>query len=142
LGLAQCRIEEGRVPDAVPLIERVLSREPTSNLAVALRGRAAMEGGDAAGAERWLRQAVQAEPSDAEALHLLVQCLRAQRKDEEAGRLAKRLESLQQDLRRLTELIRLIGPQLTDPGPCYEAGVIALRIGRTQQGLHLLEEAL
>lgn len=142
LGLAECRIDTGRVPDAVPLIDRVLSREPTSNLAVALRGRAAMEGGDPAAAERWLRQAVQAEPADAEALHLLVLSLRAQRKDEEAGRLARRLEALQQDLRRLTELTRTISPQLKDSGPCYEAGVIALRIGRTQQGLNLFEEAL
>jgi Tfp pilus assembly protein PilF len=142
LGLAQSRIEEGRLPDAVPLIERVLSREPTSNLAMSLRGRAAMEGGDPAGAERWLRRVVQAEPGDAEALHLLVVSLRAQRKDAEADQLARRLESLQKDLRRLTELMRMIGPQLADAGPCYEAGVIALRIGRTQQGLNLLEDAL
>jgi Flp pilus assembly protein TadD len=52
------------------------------------------------------------------------------------------LESLQKDLRRLTELIRMISPQLADAGPCHEAGVIALRIGRTQQGLHLFQEAL
>jgi tetratricopeptide (TPR) repeat protein len=142
LGLAECRIDRGRVPDAVPLIERVLAREPTSNLAMALRGRAAIEAGDPAAAERWLRQAVHAEPADAEALHHLILSLRAQRKDEEAGRLAKRLDSLQQDLRRLTELTRLIGLQLTDPGPCYEAGVIDLRLGRTQQGLNLLGEAL
>ena len=142
LGLAQCRIEGGRVQDAVPLIERVLTREPTSNLAMSLRGRAAMEGGDPAGAERWLRQAFRAEPGDAEALHLLVLSLRAQKKDEEAGQFAGRLEALQKDLRRLTELTRMIGPQLAEAGPCYEAGVIALRIGRTQQGLNLLQDAL
>jgi len=142
LGLAQCRIDAGRVTESVPLIDRVLAREPTSSLAMALRGQAAMEGGDPAAAERWLRQAVQAAPADAEALHHLVQCLRVQRKDEEAAQLARRLETLQQDLRRLTELTRLIGPQLTDPGPCYEAGVIALRIGRTQQGLNLFGDAL
>lgn len=142
LGLAQCQIESGRAPDAVPLIERVLARHPTSNLAMSLSGRAAMEGGDPAAAERWLRRAVEVEPADAEALHLLVLALRAQRKDEEAGRLAGRLEALQQDLRRLTELMRMIGPQLADAGPVREAGVIALRIGRTQQGLNLLQDAL
>src|SRR5205823_13481724 len=63
-------------------------------------------------------------------------------KDEEANRLARRLEALQQDLRRLTELLRAIVPELADAGPCHEAGVIALRLGRTQQGLNLLQDAL
>lgn len=142
LGLAQCRIESGRAADAVPLIERALKRDPASNLAMALRGRAAMEVGDSAGAERWLRSAVQAEPGDAEALHVLILALRAQRKDEEAAQLARRLDDLQRDLRRLTDLMRMIGPQLADAGPCCEAGVIALRVGRTKQGLNLLEDAL
>jgi Tfp pilus assembly protein PilF len=142
LGLAQCHIEGGRAAEALPLIERVLARAPTSNLAMALRGRAAMDAGDAAGAERWLRDAVRAEPGDAEALHHLITCLRAQKKDDEAGQLARRLETLQEDIRRLTELMRAIGPQIADAGPCHEAGVIALRIGRTQQGLNLLQDAL
>jgi Tfp pilus assembly protein PilF len=142
LGLAQCRLEEGRVAEAESLIERVLNRDPTSNLAVSLRGRAAMQRNDPASAEPALRQAVRAEPGDAEALHLLVLCLRAQRKDGEADELGRQLDSLRKDLRRLTELMRMIGPALTDAAPCHEAGVIALRIGRTQQGLNLLHDAL
>lgn len=142
LGMAQCRIEGGRVAEAVTLIELVLSREPTSNLAKRLRGQAAMESNDPAAAEHWLRLVNDAEPGDAEALHLLVLSLRAQRKDVEAGQFARKLESLQQDLRRLTELIRMIGPQSADAGPSFEAGVIALRIGRTQQGLNLMQDAL
>jgi len=142
LGLAQCRIESGRAADAVPLIEHALSRDPTSSLAMALQGRAAMDRGDAAAAERWLRQAVESDPGDAEALHVLILALRAQRKDDEAAQLARRLDDLQRDLRRLTDLMRMIGPQLADAGPCCEAGVIALRVGRTRQGLNLLEDAL
>ncbi len=142
LGLAQCRIEGGQAKEALPLIERARSREPNSTLALSLLGKAAMESGDPAGAETWLRQVVKAEPSDSEALYQLTLALRAQRKVEEAAQLARRLETLQQDLRRLTELTRLIGPQLADAGPCIEAGVISLRIGRTQQGLNLLQDAL
>jgi tetratricopeptide (TPR) repeat protein len=142
LGLAQCRVEAGRAGEAVPMLDRVLARDPSSALAAALRGRAAMEGGDPAGAERWLRQAVRADAGDAESLHLLVQCLRAQRRDAEAEPLAARLESLQKDLRRLAELVRTITPQLADAAPCHEAGVIALRVGRAKQGAGLLQEAL
>lgn len=142
LGLAECHIELGRPRDAVPPIDRVLARDPASTLALSLRGRAAMAGGDPAGAEAWLRRAVRADPGEPEALHLLVLALRAQRKDAEAVPLARRLEALQQDLRRLTELTRLIGPQLADPGPCHEAGVIALRVGHTNQALSLFQDAL
>jgi Tfp pilus assembly protein PilF len=142
LGLAQCHLEAGRAADAEPLIDRALGRDPASGAALALRGRAAMAAGDPATAEHWLRQAVRAEPADAEALHHLVLALRAQRKDDEARERAARLEALQQDLRRLSELMRLIGPQLADAGPVHEAGVIALRLGRTQQGLNLLADAL
>lgn len=142
LGLAQCRIDEGRAADAVPLIERVLGREPTSEPAAALRGRTALETGDAAGAEPWLRRAVQAGPDDAEALHLLVRALRAQRKDAEADELTRKLEDLRNDLKRLTELLRTIGPRLAEAGPCHEAGLIALRIGRERQGVNLLNDAL
>ncbi|MBX9579269.1 MAG: tetratricopeptide repeat protein, partial [Gemmataceae bacterium] len=142
LGLAECRIEAGRAAEAVPLIDRVLARDPGSNLGMALRGRAALDGGDFPTAEGWLRRAVAAEPADAESLNLLVAALRAQGKAGEADPLARRLEALQQDLRRLLELTRMIGPHLTDPGPCHEAGVIALRVGRTKQGLNLLDEAL
>jgi len=142
VGLARCRVEAGRVADAVPLIDRALAHDPDSPVALALRGRAALDAGDPAAAEPWLRRATRAEPADAEALHLLVLALRAQGKDGEAGRLATRLEALRQDLRRLTELMRQIGPPPGDGGPCHEAGVIALRIGRTRQGLNLLDEAL
>ena len=142
LGLAQCRIDGGQFEEALPSIDRVLHLHPSSNLAMALRGRVAMEGGDPAGAEKWLRQAFTAEPSDAETLYLLIRCLRSENKNEEADLLAGRLEALQKDLRQLTELLRQIGPRLADAGPCCEAGVIALRIGRTQQGLNLLQDGL
>ena len=142
LGLARCRIEEGRATEAPALIARAVARDPKAPRATSLRGRAAMETGDLVGAERWLREAARAEPSDAEALHLLVLCLRAQRKGAEADQLAGRLEGLQKDLRRLTELMRTITPRLADAEPCHEAGVIALRLGRTQQGENLLNDAL
>lgn len=142
LGLARCRIEQGRANEAVPLLERVLNHEPDSIAAQYLRGKAAMELRDASGAEGWLRRAFRTDPNDAEILHLLVLCLRAQGKNAEADTLGSQLENLQRDLRRLAELRRLITPKLADSEPCHEAGVIALRLGRTKEGINLLHEAL
>ncbi len=142
LGLARCRIEAGRAAAAVPLIERAERKGPAVSVVGVLRGRVLMEANDAAGAERWLRDAVRADPGDPEALYQLVACLRAQGKGTEAEPLAARLEEVRRDLRRLTELLKLIGPALADAGPCHEAGVIALRLGRARQGVNLLADAL
>ncbi len=142
VGLARCRLDEGRADQAVPLLDRAEARDPASVAVVYLRGKAALQRGDPVAAEGRLRLVVRAEPSDGEALHVLVLCLRAQRKDAEADELARRLEALQQDLRRFGDLLRLITPQLADAGPCHEAGVIALRVGRAKEGVNLLREAL
>lgn len=142
LGLAQCKLETGKAQEAAPLIERVLRRQPDSVPAIGLRGRLALENGDATGAEEWLRRAVQAEPANAESLHLLVTSLRTQRKDGEADKLAPKLESLKKDLSRLSDLETKIGLGVNEAGLWHEAGLIALRIGRTEHGLSLLQEAL
>ena len=82
-----------------------------------------MEAGDPAGAERWLRPAVAAEPADAEALHLLVLALRAHGRTRRRTELAGRLEALQQDLRRLTELMRPDRPRpRPTPAPATRPG--------------------
>jgi tetratricopeptide (TPR) repeat protein len=140
--LARCHIEAGRAADAVPLAERVLAREPDTTPARVLRGRAALELRDYATAETHLRAATRAAPSDSDALALLVRALREQAKDAEAADLAAKLAALEKDLRRLTDLMRQIGPNAPDAGPCHEAGVLALKLGREKQGLNYLADAL
>ena len=142
LGLAECLAAEANGPQAGELVDKVLALNPQSNLAMGLKGKILLEGGDGAAAEPYLRKAWLAESADVEALHGLVRALRIQGKGSEAAELEKKLETLQRDLKRLNELMRLIGPQTPDLGPCLEAAEIALRVGRTEQGLNLLEDAL
>jgi tetratricopeptide (TPR) repeat protein len=142
LGLAACRIEQGESEEAVPLLERVLANEPTPARGLFLRGKAALELRDAAGAQHWLAQAVRQAPDDPEALHQLILTLRTQGEDAEADQLAPRLEALRQDLARLNELTRTIARNPDDARPRYEAGVVALRLGRTDEGVRWLESAL
>ncbi len=141
-GLAAFRIEQGQPADAVPLLDRALAAEPTSAQGLFLRGKAALELDDRAGAERWLRQAVRSAPDDTEALYLLVQCLRGQGRESEARTLAARLEELRKDMRRLGELTRAVARQPDDIRLRCEAGVLALRVGRPDDGLRRLEGAL
>lgn len=142
LGLARALIEQGQFSESATLVDRALVRNPGSSLAKSLKGRVEMEKGDARAAEPLLRETFAADPTDAESLHLLIRALRSQGKTQEADELDKRLTILRDDLKRLSDLLRKIGVVETDLGPRLEAAEIALRIGRKDQGMNLLEEAL
>ena len=142
LGLAGCRVEQGRTGEAVPLLDRVLERNPFSYTGLYLRGKAALEQGDPVAAEDWLRRAVGEQPNEVEALHHLVSSLRAQRKDAEVDSLARRLDELRADLDRFEKALGMSSARPADAAPTREAGVIALRLGRTAEGLNLLRDSL
>jgi tetratricopeptide (TPR) repeat protein len=141
LGFAECLLDLSRADEATPLIDRALARDPNSPRALYLHGRAVLPR-DPTGAEKALRRVVTSDPGDAEALYLLVQSLRAQGKDPEADQLGGRLEALRKDLDRLGEVLLQINAGLQDAAPCHEAGVIALRVGRTKEGVNFLHDAL
>lgn len=142
VGLAGCRIEQGRPDEALPLLERVPKGNPAEPRTLVLRGRAALERGDAAGAERWLSRATEQTPDDPEALHQLTLALRAQSKHAAADRLAPRLEALRRDVDRLDRLIRTVAVEPLNAALRHEAGVIALRLGRRDEGITWLLGAL
>ena len=142
INLAACRIEQGRVDEAVPLLDRALTRAPADRLAVFLRGKAALEQDQPAKAEGWLREAVRLVPHDPEALYQLSQALRALHKEEEAGAAALQADQLRTDFAHLDELIRAMARKPDDPKPRHEAGVLALRLGRTAEGLRWLHSVL
>jgi len=142
LGLADCRIGEGRTAEAILLLDPLLEQSPTSPKASFLRGKVALGRDRPAEAECWLRDAVRLAPDDLEAHYLLSQALRAQHKEEEAIRSARKVDQLRKDHLRLHELIRTIARKSDDPRSRHEAGVIALRIGRSEEGLRQLHGAL
>lgn len=142
IGLAGCRIEQGRFAEAAALLGPLLAAGEPPARALALRGRAALELGDPAAAERFLARAVELAPDDAEALYQLTQALRAQDRAEEANRLTPRLEALRRDLARIEALIRAIDIHPDDPAPRHEAGLLALRLGHADDGVSWLLSAV
>jgi tetratricopeptide (TPR) repeat protein len=142
LGLADCRIEQGQPEETAALADRVLVKSPHSARALYLRGRAARELHEAAAAESWLAEAVRQAPDDPEPLYQLTLVLRGQGKDTEADRLTTRLEQVRRDQARLRELVRAMARAPDEAGPRHEAGVVALRLGRYDDGVRWLLSAL
>jgi tetratricopeptide (TPR) repeat protein len=142
LGLAACRIEQGRADEAIPLLEPLLAQTPPPPRALYLRGRAAREQDDLEGAERWLREAVGRDPHDHAAVFQLAQVLQARHQAEEAAEMSQRAERLRADYVRLDELDRAVARAPDDAPLRHEAGVICLRLGRPEEGLLWLHSAL
>lgn len=142
LGLAACRIQEGRAGEAIALLDRILEQTPASSRALFLRGKVAREQGHLHGAERWMREAVRLDPNDPEALYQLAQVLRALNQEEEAVHFSGQADQKRIDILRLDDLNRRIVARPDDPRLRHEAGVIALGLGRSEEGLRLLHSVL
>jgi tetratricopeptide (TPR) repeat protein len=142
LGLARCRRQQGRLDDAGRLLDELASRHPREDAVLGERGRLAMDAGDPASAERWLRKAVAQSPHDREARYNLYQCLEKQRKEKEALECLSVFERLDADLKRIDWLTRQMQKTPYDPELYHEAGVLCLRNGSAEEGVHWLLLAL
>jgi predicted Zn-dependent protease len=141
--LASCRAFLGQQDEAVRLLEDVLSRQPDFAPALAERGKIALAGEEYAAAENWLRQAVVRNSSDRSARYSLVQCLRRLGREEEAQRQEQQLHRLEADLKRVgTIATRDMYRTPHNAALHCELGVLFLRNGLVEQGLHWLKSAV
>jgi tetratricopeptide (TPR) repeat protein len=142
LGLARCRRQQGRLDDAGRLLDELTSRHPQEDAVLRERGRLALDTGDPAGAEKWLRKAVAKSPHDREARYDLYQCLKQQSKEKEAQESLSIFERLDADLKRIDWLTRQMQKTPYDPELYHEAGVLCLRNGSAEEGVRWLRLAL
>jgi tetratricopeptide (TPR) repeat protein len=142
LGLARCRRQQGRLEEAVRLLEELTSRYPGDGAVLLERGRLALEASDLAGAERWLRQAVTRSPYDRDARYTLYQCLKRQGKAQEAQESLSIFERLDADLKAIDRLMRQVQKTPYNPELYHEAGVLCLRNGSEAEGVRWLRLAL
>jgi tetratricopeptide (TPR) repeat protein len=142
LGLARGYRLLDRLDEAEQAIESLLARHPDRAEALTERGKLALARGQLSEAEGWLRQAATRAADDREALYSLIQCLHQRGQEEEARACTARLRKLETDLARMDELIAEIGRHPNDPDLRRQAGVICLRYGKDQEGLHWLHSAL
>ena len=141
--LGACRAFLGQQEEAVRLLDDALSRQPDFAPALAERGKIALAREEYAAAVNWLRQAVERNPTDHSARYSLVQCLRHQGKETEAQQQEQQLKQLEADLKRINEIATRGMAQAPHSAALHgELGVILLRHGFVEQGLHWLNSAL
>jgi tetratricopeptide (TPR) repeat protein len=132
-----------RPEDAEKMLEKVLARQPHFAAALAERGKLALRAGQREQAEKWLREAAQVDPSDYQTHYQLYQCLEQNGKSDDAREEQKRLRQIEDDIKNIQEISTMkmqLAPH--DPDLHYQAGMIALRAGATEEGLRWLHSAL
>jgi tetratricopeptide (TPR) repeat protein len=141
-GMAGSLIALNRPDEARSLLEQVLAKESRNGLALAERGRLALEYESPAEAEPWLRRAAAESPTDRDVLYSLCQCLFRMGKQKEADEIKVKFTAIESDLVQLREAIRQVIKTPHEPGPRCQAGVILLRNGKDKEALRWLASAL
>jgi Flp pilus assembly protein TadD len=143
VSLARCRDQLGHAGEAVQLLESVLARYPGHPVALGELGKLALRQGRLAESERCLRQACELNPGDYRFQYQFYLCLKRLGKEEEAQQVNARLKHVEQDLKRLQQLVVLQMQQRPrDPELAYEMGMLALRSGISGEALRWFDKAL
>jgi predicted Zn-dependent protease len=133
----------GQREQARQTLEAVLAEHPEHGVALRTRGQLALMDGQAAEAEKWLREAVCVLPNDYLANWVLNQSLRQQNKTAEAQVQLERAQRLKDDRERLAELTtRHMSERPHDPAIHCELGTLLIRTGHAETGLLWLHSAL
>jgi tetratricopeptide (TPR) repeat protein len=142
LGLARCRRGLGQTEEARRLLEELVREFPQEAPILRERGQLALEEGQAADAEDWLRRALALAPHDRLTNFALYQCLQGRGKTEEARGYLEEVRRIDADLKRLSQLQAALSKPSRTPAQRREAGLLCLRLGRELEGLGWLFSSL
>jgi predicted Zn-dependent protease len=142
VSLARCRRRLGQVDEARQLLDQLLTERPRDLEALSERGALALEVGQPADAESWLRTALSQDPHNRQVNYSLCQCLQRLGKHDEAQTYLAKLRQIDDELKRMGQVVGEVMKRPHDPALRCEAGVIFLRNGKPEDGLHWLITAL
>jgi len=141
-GLACSRNRAGLHDQARPLLDALVRAYPDKPRILAERGKLALDDGQLAEAEAWLRESVRLSPHDSQVMYALYLCLERRGSKSEAQHYYQRMEELDRDQKRLLDMIKEAVVKKRAPELRCQIGRLSLRLGMTSQGLRWLEGAL
>jgi tetratricopeptide (TPR) repeat protein len=142
IGLARCWRLTGEGDKARRLLEEVLRAHPHNLGALAERGQLALQDGQPAEAERYLRPAAALQSPDREVLHSLYQALQQLGKKDEAKAALARGQRIDEDIKQMGEVLKGIGKNPQDASLYCRAAAICLRNGNDGEAVRWLQGAL
>ena len=142
LGLARCRLRLGETDEARRLLDVLLTESPDYGEALWERGQMALEEGQPADAEGWLRRAVRILPHDRRVNHALYRCLIDLNRRPEAEAVNERVAKIDADLRRLDQVRQEVMKKPGDAALRCEGGLLFLSNGERAEGIRWLRLAL
>jgi Tfp pilus assembly protein PilF len=144
LGLAQCKVAMNEHEQAQAILDGMIEREQEGADVLVERGKVALQLGQPDVALKWTRKAYEKDPYHHTALYQLELCFRIQGKTKEANEIGQQLVHLEEEMRRLqelmTEVISRPGPHR--PGVYQELGEISVKRGDKNQAFYWLYKAL
>jgi tetratricopeptide (TPR) repeat protein len=139
---ARCLRPQGRNEDAARVLDQVLGAHPKHAAALALRAQIAYDGGQFEEARGLMERALTANPSNRQLMYTLFLCLSKLNRPRELKDVEARIKKMDADLAQMNKLVKSASIKPNDPATRYEAGVIFLRYGMIEDGLHWLSTAL
>jgi tetratricopeptide (TPR) repeat protein len=139
---ARCLWMLGRNEEAEQRLDRLLAGRPRHAKALGMRAQLAVEAGRDQEAGELLARAVELDPSNQSLKYTLLLCLKRLGKTQEAKLVEAKIAESAEEVKRMDKLVREVNQKPNDPALRYEAGMIFLRNGFTEDGLHWLATAL
>lgn len=133
---------EGHLNKARDSYDRALAANPQFASAWHERGRLELELGVPAEGLKFLQQALEISPHDPDYLYSYHRALAVTGQAEEAQKMLAKWTQAVEDLKKMRELTRMIAQEPSKADLRYEAGMLFLRNGQTQEGLRWLRSAI
>jgi tetratricopeptide (TPR) repeat protein len=142
LGLARCRFDAHEPDESARLLDTLLVARPDHVPGLVERGRLAVRRDQPADAERWLSRVTTVAPWHREAHQLLLLCLEAQGRSDEARRVREHIREHDESDMEMVRLGKRFRADPRDPAVRYEIGCWALKNGDEKNGIGWLCTAL
>jgi tetratricopeptide (TPR) repeat protein len=143
IGLARAKSKvHPKGVEAARILDDLLTRFPDDSPVLIERARLALQQGEPARAESWLRKAAELAPWEYEVQYALLQSLRWQRKLTDADQVEKKVRRLEEASRRLREINETFKQEPYNPSIHCRIAQILLEVGDYKEAVRWLHAAL